>query len=165
MFFPRNADSKKAIPLPKDFDKEIADLFFKEFKGNLKDNQTLEVKNTLYKNELMCSLYLKTTGQLKQQIFEVSIDYEVLAIENNDYEQSEIKKQAENIQNQISFIVDYLALCLDTFLIENKTPSSEWTKIDFQKQILFVRHHTSNLELEEQANKLLGEDFLEDLSE
>lgn len=156
MFFPRNVDSKKAIALPEDFNKEISDLFNLEFKNNLNSNQNIEFKNFLYKNEIICSLYLKTKEQLKQQTFEVSMDYETLVIEPEDFEQSEITKQAKEVQNQISFAVDYLSLCLNTFLIENKTPSSEWTKINFEQQILFIRHHTSNLELEEQANKLLG---------
>ncbi len=165
MFFPRNAESKKPIPLPKDFNKEISDLFNSEFKSNIKSNQSINVKNFLYKNELICMLYFKTTDQLKQQVFEVSMDYEALVIKESDLEQSELADQAKEIQNLINFAVDYLSVCLDSFLTEGKTPSSEWTKIDFQKQVLFVRHHTSNLDLEEKANEILGDEFLDGLSE
>lgn len=164
MFFPRNPESKKSIHMPADFDKEISSLFISEFKENLAENQSLSLKNLLYETEIICSLNLKTTKQLKQQVFEVSIDYTPLEEVNQaSTEQEDISEQSNKIQHLLSFAVDYLSLCLDTFLKENKTPSSQWTKVDFQKQVLFIRHHTSNLDLEEQANKLLGDNFLESL--
>lgn len=166
MFFPRNKESKKPVYLPKDFDEEVSGLFVSEFKGNLEANQNLDVKTFLYKNELICRLYVKISGQLKQQVFEVSMDYtSLIEIDQEDLEQKKVAQQAEEIQELVSLAVDYLSVCLDTFLTESKTPSSEWTKVDFQKQILFIRHHTSNLDLEEQANKLLGDAFLGNLNE
>lgn len=164
MFFPRNKESKKPIPLPDEFNQEISNIFIAEFQKSLKDNQSLKVKNLLYETEIICSLHFTTQGQLKQQVFEVSLDYTpIKGLEVSNFKQSELTEHSEKIQNLIGCAADYLSLCLDIFLKENEVPSSEWTKMDFQKQVLFIRHHTLNLDLEEQANKLLGSEFLKDL--
>lgn len=166
MFFPRNKESKKAISMPTDFDNELSGLFIAEFKGNLAPKQSLDIKSFLYPNEIICSLNLSTQGQLKAHIFEVSMDYKSLdSVDFNKQDpcQIQLAKQAKEVQKFINFAVDYLAFCLDIFLKETKTPSSEWTKINFQKQVLFIRHHTSNLILEKQADQLLGEDFFKEL--
>lgn len=167
MFFPRNQKSTQSIAMPKSFDKEISDLFSSEFKEHLKLNQSLDFKSCLYENELICSLNLSTKNQLKAQVFEASMDYKALSdadFAKKDLKQAELAQHSKDIQKLVHLAIDYLAICLDTFLTETKTPSDKWTKINFQKQILFIRCQNSNLALEEQADKLLGKEFLDNLT-
>lgn len=141
---PRRPDSKKWTQLPKELTQKIRIAVEDSFKKELKNHEII-CEGKIYQSELAFRIGYTIKGQLKQPNFEVSFDIG----ENKDEVWSYLQLGMDFIQ---ATMMDYFAD------MENLELPLSWKKINFKNQTLYFQHSTINTELENLADKLLGED-------
>lgn len=142
---PRLKTSKKWTTLPKDFLKQIEKVFYENFSKELKKG-SLILEGRVYSNEIMLRVGINNKGRLRQDNFEVSMDYG--------------SSQDEAIEC-IHMCVDVAAsMMADFFETQSKDEELdfpiEWQQHDFKKKKVYLRYTTENSDLEEQADRFLG---------
>ncbi len=141
---PRLKTSKKWTPLPKEFLKQIESVFKQTFKAQIGTGKVI-TDGRIYPEEILVSVGLKAavTG-LKQTNFEVSIGY---------------KKDKDNVLKLLNLSVDVAASLFEQYFAaedDHEFPRI-WQEFDVENRPVFVQYTTTNTELENQANQLLGE--------
>lgn len=127
--------------LPQDFLDQVKEAFNETFDDKLQDFELL-VEGRIFPKEIVFRAGLLRSGELRQNNFEVSIDY----------------KGDEAIQ-KIHDAVDVAASMMADFLEshgEIEFPR-DWEEFEFEKTKVFCRYSTENTQLENEADRLLGE--------
>jgi len=139
---PRLKTSLKWSPFPEELCRQIQDVMTEAFSDfDLKGEFVAE--GIICPNEIVMRVGLNSKNQLRQNNFEVSMEY---------------SGEDEKAFEKIHFMVDFLGEAWEKFLDEE--PDSEelplvWTEHRFEKNILFLRYSSINSNLEKQADELL----------
>ena len=140
---PRLKTSKKWTPLPSELVEQIESLFTENFAEQSSGGRFL-FEGRIYPGELLLRLGYLPQSALRQNNFELSIDY---------------NSQRENLMNLIHMAVDATAsLFADWLEDEENKPSTNWQEFSVQNKKIYARYSTLNTELEAEADRILGED-------
>lgn len=143
---PRLASSKKWTDFPKEFSKQIQDVFKENFAKELKSSELI-VEGRIYPQEILIRIGYLEAGRLKQANFEVSVEY------------SQTKNDAVM---RINDAVDAAAsMMMDYFEKEQDTEGDvdfplSWKEVPFNNQKLYMQFSTVNTKLEAEADAILG---------
>jgi hypothetical protein len=148
---PRLNSSKKWTAFPKDYLQQIEDVFKQNFGAQL-GGAKLVIEGRIYTEEILLRVGFQEKGRLTQPNFEVSMNYK--------------QKQADAVQ-RIHDCIDAAASMMDEYF--NTDGEAEfpliWKEYDFNKQKLYLQFSTVNSSLEAEADKLLGKEFNDLLTE
>lgn len=146
MIKPRQKSSSAWTDLPEDFKYQVIKLFESHFKDKAK-NGAFGVLGRIYKNEVVLRFSYLTKGSLKPIQFDLATD---LATKSKS-------KPLETFE----LLVDCAAnLFQSSFEDDDFGVPALWTEIDFDGTMIYAKSESINPELENEANKLLGEEFL-----
>lgn len=148
MIIPRLKTSKAWTDLPEDFKLQVTTLFQSHFKDEAKKGK-FDVLGRIYKNEIVLRCLYTPKNSLRPIQFDLSTNYEA-AKQNTALKTFEL-------------LVDCSAsLFQSTFEDEEFGVPALWTEIDFDGTLIYAKSESINQELEDEANKLLGDEFLEE---
>ncbi len=146
MIKPRQKASKAWTDLPEDFKVQVVNLFKTHFKTESKTG-AFKILGRIYKNEVVLRCSYLLNNSIKPIQFDLSTDLKV---------DSKSKPLAI-----FELLVDCAAnLFQSSFDEEEFGVPAIWTEIDFDGTLIYAKSESINPELEDEANKLLGEDFL-----
>lgn len=148
---PRLSSSKKWTKLPNEYLDQIKQVFSEAFETQLK-NAKVFAEGRLYPEEIMLRVGFAEKSSIKQNNFEVSMQY---------------SRDPEDALQKISTCVDVAASMMNEFFETNgemDLPYS-WKEIEFEKHTVFFQYSSVNSDLEAQADALLGDDANEDLAQ
>lgn len=141
---PRYKSNKKWTEFPTDLIEGISNIFKQNFKTHLGNNTDLHVSGRFYEKEILLQVGFHRKGELRYNNFEVSLDHD---------------GQPEKIIELVYLAVDAIAnLMMDYF--ENHEELElpyTWMEYPFNGKKVWLQFSTENPELEDAANKLLGE--------
>ncbi len=140
---PRKKTSKKRTEIPSELIEQIEDLLLANFREPLKRRLPI-VSGFIYPEEIVLGVGLSTPKQLKQPRFDVSIDYDV---------------KKDNATKTIHLLVDLLAGLFEKLVNDEEDHDFPriWEEFQFEKKTVYLQYGTTNLDLEKEANELLGE--------
>lgn len=151
MIKPRLKASKAWTDLPEDFKKQVKELFATHFKKEAKTGH-FDVLGRIYKNEIILRCVYVSKTSIRPVQFDLSTDYSA--------------NQESKALTTFEKLVDCAAsLFQSSFEEDDFGIPALWTEIDFDGIILFAKSDGIHHELEEEANKLLGDEFLAKESE
>ena len=143
---PRLASSKQWSSLPKDFTEKAALVFAQNFVEESSRGR-FNIDGRIYKNEIIVRGSFVENGRLKYTNFEVSLDH----------------SPDEKAMQKLFLGVDVLGSVFEMHfdhLQEDEEDDIEyplfWEEHEFDDTKVFLKYSTENVELEEQANRLLG---------
>lgn len=138
---PRLSTSKKWTAFPADFVEQIREALVETFQAQLKGARLI-VEGRIYPGEILLRVGFVEENRLKQNNFEVSIDY-----------------QKEGAIDRIHDAIDVAAsMMADFFEAEGEMNFPlQWKEYDFESIKVFCQYSTVNTELEAEADRLLGE--------
>lgn len=141
---PRLASSKKWTEFPNDYIEQIRSVFQENYTEQLK-NSTIHVEGRIYPEEVVIRVGIHEKGRLAQMNFEISAQYSPKDIDAVD---------------KIHDAIDFIASAMDEYFEEPEEADfpTTWTKVDFEKRDLYFQVSTVNTELEAMADKLLGDE-------
>lgn len=143
---PRLGTSKAWTDLPDDFKLQVGELYKNHFKEQSKRGQ-FKVFGRIYKNEVILSLSFLPNDSIRPIQFDLSTNY------STDQE-----KKALIVFEKL---VDCGAsLFQSSFDDEEFGVPAVWTEIDFDGTLIYAKSEAINHDLEAEANKLLGKEFL-----
>lgn len=138
--------SKAWTEIPQDFKIQVLDLFKSHFKPQASVGH-FELSGRIYKNEVILRFSYLVKGTLKPVQFDLSSDL------SPDHQSKAL--------DLFEKLVDCAAsLFQSTFDDESFGVPSIWTEIDFENLKIYAKSESINQKLEDEANKLLGADFL-----
>lgn len=140
---PRLKTSKKWSALPKEFLRQVDSVFKQSFKDQIGSGK-VEAEGRIYPEEILVSVGFRPQTGLKQNNFEISIPY---------------KKDKDNVLKLLHLAVDTAASLFEQFFAaENDHDFPRiWQEFEVEGRSVYVQYSTTNSELENEANKLLGE--------
>lgn len=149
MISPRKKSSTKRTEIPSELIEQIEDLMLTNYRTQL-NRRVPVVTGYIYPEEIVIGVGLEVPKQLKQPRFDVSVDYD---------------PKKDNVTKMIHLCVDLLAGLLEKLLTEEDDHDFPriWQEFNFEKKKVFVQYGTMNMDLEKEANRLLGEDSSEGL--
>lgn len=139
---PRLPTSKKWTAFPGDFVDQIKEALLETFGENLRDAE-LRIEGRIYPAEILLRIGFVEKKRLKQNNFEVSIDY-----------------KKEEAVDRIHDAIDAAASMMADFFEsdgEIDIPRT-WKEYDFENQKIFCQYSTVNTTLEAEADRILGLD-------
>lgn len=139
---PRLATSKKWTPFPNEYLDQIKEVFKENFTNELANSKII-AEGRIYAYEITLRIGVLESGSLKQNNFEVSLQYD---------------PEAQDALNKISTCIDAVASMLNEYFETEgdiEFPYS-WQEYEFGSEKVYLQYSTVNSELEEEANKLLG---------
>lgn len=140
--------SKNQTKLPPDILSLISESVKESFESFLNEKE-LVAEGEIYLEEVLLRIGFREKGGLRQMNFECSLDYS--------------NEKPEEVMERIYDGLDALQSMLDQY-IENEGDVEfplSWQAYDLGDKKIYLKTSTENSSLEEQANKLLGEDFIE----
>lgn len=139
---PRLRSSRKWTPLPAELVEQIQSVFHDNFQQHIKGG-TVEAGGRIYPEEILVVVGFRPEGVLKQNNFEVSIGY---------------RRDKDNVLKLLHLAVDAVGSLFDQFFNSEKDHDFPriWQEVQFEKRSIYVQYTTTNTELENEANKLLG---------
>lgn len=146
---PRLKTSKKWTSFPNEYLKQIQTVFNKSFKLHLESGKIL-TEGRIYKEELLLKVGFLENGNIKQSNFEISIQYD---------------KNKENAVQLIYLMIDVAATMMDEFFmaeVDHDFPRT-WQDYDVEGKKVFLQFSTTNDELENEADRILGIDKSDEL--
>ncbi len=146
MIKPRQKATKAWTDLPDDFKLQVVNLFKSHFKDQSKSG-SFKVLGRIYKNEVVLRCTYLAKGSITPIQFDLSTD---------------IKMDSKAKPLEIfELLVDCAAnLFQSSFEDETFGVPAIWTEIDFDGTLIYAKSESINPELEDEANKILGEEFL-----
>jgi hypothetical protein len=144
---PRLTSSKKWTTFPTEFLEQIRNVFHENFKAQSEKGRFI-IEGRIYPEEVLLLAGYLENGRLKQLNVEASMTCDPKSMDATD---------------KIFTCVDAAAaMMLEIF----EAPDAEeldvplsWKEITFDGQTLFLKHSSTNTELESLADQLLGEEF------
>ena len=140
---PRLPFSSKWTPIPDELADQMTEIFQETFASYLKKGRIF-VEGRIYLRELLLRVGYMEKGRLRQDNFEVSIEY----VQDKD-----------NMMKMIHLGVDCAASMLEQFFGqpgEVDFPRS-WKNFEVDGRQVYLQYTTVNTELESAADELLGE--------
>jgi hypothetical protein len=139
---PRLTSSKKWTPLPKDFLTQIEQVFSDAFAAQLVTGKLI-VEGCIFPAEIVLRVGFLEKGRLKQDNFEISVDY---------------SKEKQDAVDRIHNCIDAAASMMNEFFESAGDVDFplHWKNFDFNGNIVWAQYTTENTTLEEEANALLG---------
>lgn len=153
---PRLKSSKKWASLPQEQIEQIQAVFAESFKKALQGGQ-VTTQGRIYPEELIIQVSYSPLTSIKTSHFEASIGYD---------------KDKENITSLIYLTVDCIGSMMHEYFFNNKSKNKNskepehlswpptWEAFTFEGKEVFLQYSTINIELENKANELLGEESL-----
>lgn len=152
---PRLSSSKTWTHFPEEFLEQVQDLVSESFEEHLIEGASLHLEGRIYQEELLFRLGIKISGQLKQNNFEVSAQY---------------NPEAQNVKKIMYHCIEAAASMMAEYFEWNDRPQTatedtsseeidfprEWTEFNFEGVPLFLQYSTINTDLEAEANRILG---------
>lgn len=139
---PRLPQSKAWTALPEDFKTQVVEILGTHFQEQAQKGKFM-LDGKIFKNEILMRIGYLEKNVLRPVQFDLSIDY--------DSKAGQPMKFFENL-------VDLGASLLQAYF---KNPDEdfpyEWHGLDFEGKTIFLKRDTTNQELEDIANQLLGE--------
>lgn len=146
MILPRLKTSKAWTDIPEDFKLQVTTLYKSHFKNEAKSG-SFDLLGRIYKNEIVLRFLYLPSGTIRPVQFDLSTNYEAT--------------QQKTALKVFELLVDCGAsLFQSTFEDETFGVPAIWTEIDFDGTMIYARSEAINQKLEDEANKLLGEEFL-----
>jgi len=139
---PRLKSSKKWTPFPKDYVSQIELAFNDAFPAQFAEAKLI-IEGRIYPEEILLRVGYLEKGRLKQNNFEVSINY--------------TPKQQDAVA-KIHSCIDAAASLMNEY-IESEGEVDfphQWKDFDFDGTALWVQYTTENSDLEKEADRLLG---------
>lgn len=139
---PRLKTSNKWTALPKEYVKQIQDVFNETFATQLKNGELI-VEGRIYPQEILLRVGYLEKGRLLQANFEASADY---------------SKQKNDAVDRIYNCIDLAASMMDEYFAKEGEAELPyvWEEIDFKGQKMFYQYSGVNSKLEAEADRLLG---------
>lgn len=139
---PRRPNSKKWAHFPQDLTLQIKEAVEETF-GNQLKNHRIVTEGRIYPEEVLFQIGFLEEGRLKQPNFEISFD---------------IPDDKSDVWLQLHKGIDLIhGAMLDYLEDEDNTELPlYWKKIHFKNENFYFQFSTTNTELENLANKLLG---------
>ncbi len=143
---PRLKTSKKWTPYPAELlgqIREVVEVFFADYEVG--DGKFM-IEGEIYPEEILLRIGISRPGQLRQDNFEASLQYD---------------SQKDKSMDLINIMTDFLGEAWINFLEDEPEIEDlprQWQKNNFEKREIYLRYTTNNTDLEAQANALLGED-------
>lgn len=143
---PRNKDSKKWTAFPAEFIEQIRGVFMEAFKNSL-TGTILVVEGRIYDHEIGLRVGFRQATELRQNNFEVSLDFD---------------PSKENALEQIYRLIDVLAVVMNEYFDGKPTSTlpTFWKEIQFDGRPVFFQFSTVNTDLEAAADEILGSEAL-----
>jgi hypothetical protein len=141
---PRLKTSKKWTPYPTELleqIREVVEVFFADYEVG---NGKFVIEGEIYPEEVLLRIGISRPGQLRQDNFEASLQYDV----KND-----------KPLDLIHMMTDFLGEAWINYLEDEPEDESlprQWQKNYFENREIHLRYSTANSELEAQANALLA---------
>jgi len=152
---PRLSSSKTWTQFPDEFLEQVQDLVAETFEEHLVDGASLRLEGRIYPEEILFRLGIKTEGQLRQNNFEVSAQY-------NPASQNVKKVMHHCIEAAASMMAEYFDWYHQPGVDDPENKSNDidfprdWTEYHFEGVPLFMKYSTVNTDLEAEADRLLG---------
>jgi hypothetical protein len=151
MIKPRLKTSKAWTDVPEDFKLQVSELFKSHFKEPAKHGK-FGVLGRIFKNEVILSFSYLPKNSIRPIQFDISTDY------------------STNSESKALVVFEKLVDCAaslfqSSFDDETFGVPAIWTEIDFDGTMIYAKSEAINHELEQEANKLLGNDFLAEEAE
>lgn len=140
---PRLNSSKTWTEFPSEFLDQVQDLVTETFEDHLIEGASLHMEGRIYQEEILFRLGIKTEGQLTQNNFECSAQY-------NPTSQNAKKVMHHCIEASAAMMAEFFEL------EEDADFPREWAPFNFEGTPLFMQYTTINTELEAEADRLLG---------
>ncbi len=144
---PRLKTSTQWTSFPEELIQQIIEAAEDHFSDYEKGDRSFIAEGRIYPSEIVLRMGLTAPkGQLRQDNFEASMEYDVLKVKALD---------------EIHFLVDFLAETWATFFEdapEDQDLSRLWLEHTFEKKPIYLRYNTENTDLEKLANELLKTD-------
>jgi len=143
MMEPRLPFSSKWTPIPKELAHQITEVFEETFSSYLKKGRIC-TEGRIYLREVLLRVGYWEKGRLKQNNFQVSIEY---------------NRDKDNMVKMIHLGVDCIASLLEQFFAAPKEEDfpHTWTRFEVEGREVFLQYNTENSELEAAADEILGE--------
>ena len=140
--FPRLKTSKKWTAFPKEYTRQIEQVFLENFSAELQ-NSKLIVQGRIYPAEILLRVGYLPKGRLAQNNFEVSLDF---------------GKDKTAIMDKIHLAIDAIGSLMNEFFESDETLDLPrvWKEFEFNKTKLYLQFTSENTDLEQEANRLLG---------
>lgn len=148
---PRLPSSRKWTALPKELATQIQSVFSQSFKDHLKTGR-IEADGRIYPEELLLRVGYSGQGRLKQSHFLVSMAY---------------KRDKDNVVKLIHIAVDAAGSLMEQYFATDDDHDFPrvWTEFEFEGRTLYVQYSTVNLQLEAEADRILGQADTDDLAQ
>lgn len=146
---PRLKTSKKWTAFPKEYQKQIEEVFRENFKKQLGDHRLL-VEGRIYSEEILLRIGIQEKGRLAQTNFEVSMNYS-----------AKTKDAVERIHDCIDAAASMMS---EYYEAQGEIDFPRlWKEYEFNGRKLYLQFSTENSDLEAQADALLGQEFNDQL--
>lgn len=152
---PRLSSSKTWTHFPEEFLEQVQDLVSESFAEHLIEGACLHLEGRIYQEELLFRLGIKIAGQLKQNNFEVSAQYNPTA-QNVKKIMYHCIEAAASMMSEYFEWYDQPSTATEEAISEEIDFPREWTEFNFEGIPLFLQYTTVNTDLEKEANRLLG---------
>jgi hypothetical protein len=141
---PRLKTSKKWTSFPDEYLKQVQKVFNKSFQLHLENGKIL-AEGRIYQEELLLKVGFLENNRLKQSNFEISVQYD---------------KKKENAVQLIYILIDVAATMMDEFFMAESDHDFPrfWQEYDVENKKVYLQYTSTNDNLENQANALLGLD-------
>ena len=143
---PRLKTSKKWTAFPADYVSQITQVFQDVFGKHL-NKAKLVVEGRIYSEEVLLRVGFLEKGRLKQNNFEVSMNY-------NFEKQDAVERIHDSIDAAAALMTEFFEASEEDELDLPRI----WKEIDFGKKKIYVQYSTVNTDLEAQGDALLGMD-------
>lgn len=140
---PRLSSSRKWSAVPKEVLSQITGVFTKTFSKQAKTGKFV-AEGRIYPQELLITIGFLGKDRLKQNTFEISIEY---------------KSGKDDVLKLIYVAVDVAATMMDElFSAENDLEFPRlWKDYEVENRTVYLQYSGRNTDLEKQADQLLGE--------
>tara|TARA_B100000609_G_scaffold136461_1_gene109233 strand:- start:85062 stop:85613 length:552 start_codon:yes stop_codon:yes gene_type:complete len=141
---PRKKTSTKRTSIPNELLEQIEDLILSNFRDQLKRRIPV-VSGSIFPEEIVLGVGLQVPKQLKNPRFDVSVDY---------------NPKKDNAQKMIHLCVDVLGGLFEKLVLEEADEDFPriWESFEFENRKVYIQYGTTNLNLEAEADALLGLD-------
>ncbi len=140
---PRLKYSSQWTAVPSELISQIQDLFVQNFTDSASEGQ-FYVSGRIYLNEVLIQVGYRKHNEIKQNNFEISIEY---------------NRNKDNMMQMIHLGVDCAASLMEQFFSDPEVQfPPQWEMYHFQNRDIYLQLTKTNTDLEEQANALLGLD-------
>jgi len=143
---PRLKTSKKWTSFPAELTeqiREVVEVFFADYEVG---NGKFVVEGEIYPEEVLLRVGINRPGQLRQDNFEASLQYD---------------SQKDKALDLVHVMTDFLGEAWINFLEdepEQEELPRQWQKNHFENREIYLKYTTNNSDLEAQANALLDAD-------